>query len=309
MKVLVTGGAGFIGANLCRRLVSDGYEVRVIDNLSSGSAANLADVDVDFVESDIRDTARLAAAAQRCDTIVHLAARGSVPRSVEDPIETHDVNVNGTLNVLVAARDEGAHVVFSSSSSVYGANRELPKRETMRTEPMSPYAASKLAGEAYALSFAHVYGLKALVFRFFNVYGPLQAAGHAYAAVIPVFIDAMMRDRPVPVFGDGKQSRDFTSVATVVEVLSRAVTERTTSPTPVNLAFNTRTSLLELLGLLENLIGRTPDVQFLDPRAGDIVASQADPTRLHDLFPGITPHTLDDGLRATISWFDERAFR
>src|SRR4051794_36986979 len=263
MKILVTGGAGFIGANVCRRLVGDGHEVRVIDNLTNGSADRVADLDVDLVTADIRDVDVLKRVAADADAIVHLAARGSVPRSIAGPLETHDVNVNGTLNVLTVARESGAYVVFSSSSSVYGANPELPKRETMRTEPMSPYAASKLAGEAYALAYQHVYGLDVLVLRLFNVYGPLQAAGHVYAAVIPTFIDALLRGQPIRIFGDGRQSRDFTSVRSVVDVLSRAVRARTTSPRPVNLAFNTRTSLLDLVAMLEEITESSAQLEFV----------------------------------------------
>jgi UDP-glucose 4-epimerase len=305
-SVLITGGAGFIGANLCRRLLDDGHAIRVVDNLSTGYRSNLDGVDVELVEADIRDRPTLARAARGIDTIVHLAARGSVPRSIEDPLETHDVNVNGTLNVLSVAREGDCHVIFSSSSSVYGANTEIPKRESMRTEPMSPYAASKLAGEAYALSFAHVYDLDVLVFRFFNVYGRLQAAGHAYAAVIPAFLDAMFANRPLRVFGDGKQSRDFTSVISVVEVLARAVRTRATAAGPVNLAFNSNTDLLGLIGLMEELTGRTAAVEFAPARSGDVRASQADPDRLLTLFPGLDPVDLQHGLADTIRWFEQR---
>jgi UDP-glucose 4-epimerase len=309
MKVLVTGGAGFIGANLCRALLDDGHEVRAFDNLSTGRVSNLAGLPVELVQGDIRERDQLRRAAADVQSIVHLAARGSVPRSVEDPDGAHDVNVNGTLNVLAAAREQDAHLVFSSSSSVYGANPELPKRESMRPEPMSPYAASKLAGEAYVTSFARVYNMDALVFRLFNVYGPLQPAGHDYAAVIPAFIDAILGARPVTVYGDGRQSRDFTSVDSVVEVVARAVKHRTTATSPVNLAFSTSTSLLELLDALRNLTGRNVEVCIRDPRMGDIVASQADPAALLDLFPGIQPVPLDVGLRRTVAWFQSELAR
>ncbi len=306
MKLLVTGGAGFIGANLCRRMVEDGHEVRVIDNLTTGAQENVDGIDVELLTADIRDADALKRAAAGGDTIVHLAARGSVQRSVAEPLETHDVNVNGTLNVLTIAREVDAHVVFSSSSSVYGANLELPKRETMRTEPMSPYAASKLAGESYALAYQRVYEMPVLVFRFFNVYGPLQPAGHVYAAVVPTFVDALLRGRPLQIHGDGEQSRDFTSVSSVVEVLSRAVTGRTTSTRPVNLAFNTRTTLLELVALLEEITGATAKLEFVDARAGDVRASQADPASLLALFSGLAPQPLRAGLVDTVAWFESR---
>ena len=301
--VLITGGAGFIGANLCRRLLDDGHRVRVVDNLSTGFESNLAGLDLDLVVGDIRDGELVERLCRDAETVVHLAARGSVPRSIDGPLETHDVNVNGTLNVLSAVRQHDCHLVFSSSSSVYGANLQLPKREAMRTEPLSPYAASKLAGEAYALSFANVYKLDVLVFRFFNVYGPLQSAGHVYAAVIPAFVHALLTQQVLRVFGDGTQSRDFTSVRSVVEVLSRAIGARTSTTQPINLAFNTSTTLLHLIDVLEKLTERSARVEFAPARPGDVSASQADPSRLLSLFPGLVPVDLISGLSDTVEWF------
>ncbi len=196
MRVVVTGGAGFIGANLARVLSAEGDEVVVVDDLSTGSAGNLAGVEVDLRTGSILDPEVLDAALEGADAVVHLAAIPSVPRSVADPVRSHEANATGTLLVLEAARRHGSpHVTVASSSSVYGANPEMPKREDMRCEPMSPYAVSKLATESYALAFGRCYDLETLAFRFFNVFGPLQAAGHAYAAVIPAFVSAAMAGR------------------------------------------------------------------------------------------------------------------
>jgi UDP-glucose 4-epimerase len=206
--------------------------------------------------------------------------------------------------VLEAARRAGnVHVIVASSSSVYGANPTLPKREDLATMPLSPYAASKLATESYALAYQHSYGLPALAFRFFNVFGPLQPAGHAYAAVVPAFVSAALEGRPLTVHGDGTQSRDFTYVDTVTEVIADAVARGVTSPTPVNLAFGTRTDLLTLIAELETILGTSVEVEHTETRAGDVKHSQADSTRLQELFPDVVPTALPDALRATVDWF------
>lgn len=306
MKVVVTGGAGFIGANLVRTLVAtDGVgDVVVVDDLSTGATSNLAGVDVDFRVASILDQKLLDAAMSGADAVVHLAAVPSVPRSVADPLTSHHANATGTLEVLQAVRRAGGpHVVLASSSSVYGANPTLPKSEDLRTAPLSPYAVSKLATEMYALAFAYCYGLEVLPFRFFNVFGPLQPADHAYAAVVPSFLDAALHDRPVTVHGDGEQSRDFTFVGTVVRVLVEAAKSRTTSDTAVNLAFGTRTSLNGLLTLMETQLGRPIAREYVAARKGDVRHSQADNSRLRQLFPEIEPVPLADGLGATIEWF------
>ncbi|MCZ7628819.1 MAG: NAD-dependent epimerase/dehydratase family protein [Microthrixaceae bacterium] len=217
---------------------------------------------------------------------------------------SHDANASGTLNVLEAARRSGnIHVVVASSSSVYGANPALPKHEGLATRPMSPYAASKLATESYALAWQASYDLPTLAFRFFNVFGPLQAAGHAYAAVIPAFVDAALTDRPLQVHGDGTQSRDFTYVDTVCAVIADAVKRRVTDPEPVNLAFGSRTDLLEVIALIEELLGHEVKVEHTDPRPGDVPHSQAANDRLMGLFPDIVPVELRTGLANTIDWF------
>jgi UDP-glucose 4-epimerase len=307
VKVIVTGGAGFIGANLCRTLAADPdiAEVVALDDLSTGFAANLDGIDAALVEGSILDGALLDEVLAGADAVVHLGAVPSVPRSVADPVHSHEVNATGTLCVLEAARRAGDPlVVVASSSSVYGANPTMPKREDLATFPRSPYGASKLATEAYALAHQATYGLPVLAFRFFNVFGPLQAAGHAYAAVVPTFVDAALAGRPLPVHGDGTQSRDFTYVGTVAAVLAAAVRRRVRHPEPVNLAFGSRVTLLEVIALLEELLGRELDVAHTDPRPGDVPHSQADDTRLRSLFPDVEPVPLRDGLAATVAWFE-----
>jgi UDP-glucose 4-epimerase len=306
MHVVVTGGAGFIGANLTRRLLTaNGLdEVTVVDDLSTGSAQNLDGLDATFLEGTILDPDLLDKAFAGADAVVHLAAIPSVPRSLADPVASHHANATGTLQVLEAARRAGGpHVVLASSSSVYGANRELPKRESMRTAPLSPYAVSKLATEAYALAYASCFGLDVLPFRFFNVFGPLQAAGHAYAAVVPAFLHTAIAGRPLVVHGDGEQTRDFTYVGTVTDVITRAVLDRVTSDTPVNLAFGTRTSLNQLITRIEETLGHPVDREHVDPRPGDVRDSQADNTLLRSLVPDVQPIPLGVGLTETAAWF------
>ena len=307
MKIVITGGAGFIGANLSRTLLDRGVEqVVAVDDLSTGFRENLDGLDVSLVEATILDSSALDTAFDGAHSVVHLGARGSVPRSVADPWASHEANASGTVQVLEAARRAGnVPVVVASSSSVYGANPDLPKRETMVPMPVSPYAASKLATEAYALAWQRTYGLPTLALRFFNVFGPMQAVGHAYAAVVPAFVAAALGRRPLPVHGDGTQSRDFTYVGTVCEVLARAALDQVSDPEPLNLAFGTRTTLLEMIGVLERILGRSLEREYLPRRAGDVEHTQADSTRLRKLFPDVTPVEFETGLRRTVEWYRE----
>ncbi len=303
MRVLVTGGAGFIGANLCRTLLATGaVEVIVLDDLSTGSLDNLDGCDVEVRVGSVLDADAVGRACTGVQAIVHLGALGSVPRSVADPTTSFAVNATGTVNVLEAARRAGAHVLFASSSSVYGSNPALPKHEDLAPRPMSPYAASKLAAESTVLAYSSSYALPVLAFRFFNVYGPLQRAGHAYAAAIPAFVHAALRGEPVTVFGDGSQSRDFTFVDTVCEVLTDAVIRRVTSAEPVNLAFGSRIRLNDIIDRLSQVLGSSLNVRYAAPRVGDVLHTSADGTRVRALFPAVRPVALDVGLAATVEW-------
>ena len=303
MRVLVTGGAGFIGANLCRTLLATGaVEVIVLDDLSTGSLDNLDGCDVEVRVGSVLDADAVGRACTGVQAIVHLGALGSVPRSVADPTTSFAVNATGTVNVLEAARRASAHVLFASSSSVYGSNPALPKHEDLAPRPMSPYAASKLAAESTVLAYSSSYALPVLAFRFFNVYGPLQRAGHAYAAAIPAFVHAALRGEPVTVFGDGSQSRDFTFVDTVCEVLTDAVIRRVTSAEPVNLAFGSRIRLNDIIDRLSQVLGSSLNVRYAAPRVGDVLHSSADDTRVRALFPAVRPVALDVGLAATVEW-------
>ncbi|SBT39319.1 NAD-dependent epimerase/dehydratase family protein [Micromonospora narathiwatensis] len=305
MRIVVTGGAGFIGSNLVHALyAADGVdEVVIVDDLSTGSLDNLGDLPARLHIGTVLDQDLLDVALPGAASVVHLGALGSVPRSIDDPLRSHHANATGTLTVLEAARRHGVpHVVVASSSSVYGANPVLPRREALRPMPVSPYAVSKLATEAYANAYASCYGLAVLPFRFFNVYGPRQAANHAYAAVVPRFVTAALAGRPLRVHGDGGQTRDFTYVGSVVSVIVDAVLRQVRAPDTVNLAFGERVSLRELIATLEDVLGRRLDVVHEPPRPGDVRDSQADCSRLRELFPGARRHPLRDGLEATVAW-------
>lgn len=308
MRLLITGGAGFIGSNLARLALSSGHEVAVVDDLSTGFESNLRDLPVDFHRGTILDADLLAQAVSGADSVIHLAALGSVPRSVKDPMGSHAANATGTLTVLEAARAANVpHVAVASSSSVYGLNPALPKAEREWVRPMSPYAVTKLATEQYALACQQAYGMNTLAFRFFNVYGPRQRAGHVYAAVIPTFVDALLRGDTLHINGDGQTSRDFTFVGTVTKVLLDAAERGVGHPEPVNLAFGTNTTLLELVKGIEHAAGQEATLAHRAPRAGDVRHSQADNAVLRELFPDIAPVSLDDGLAQTVAWFKEDA--
>lgn len=311
MKIAITGGAGFIGANLARYLLdfSDSISVRIIDDLSSGLRSNVPKSDrIEFVEGSILDPELLTIHLGDADSVVHLAARPSVPRSIEDPRTTHNVNVTGTLNVLEAVRASGhGHVIVASSSSVYGANEVLPKVESLAPRPLSPYAASKLATESYALAWSASYRMPVLALRFFNVFGPLQRADHVYAAAIPKFIQAILDGTPINIYGSGEQTRDFTYVDSLCAILALAATERIGSSEPVNAAFGSRTSLLQIVELLAEISGQKPQVVYHNARAGDVLHSQADSSRLTSLFPHAGPTDLRLGLQSTFNWLADHS--
>lgn len=305
MRILVTGGAGFIGGHLCDELLNRPGVTHVvaIDDFSTGLAANLSGKDVELVNGSILDRPLIEAIVARMDAVVHLAARPSVPRSLADPMATHLVNATGTVNVLEACRKRSTAIIVASSSSVYGSAPGLPRHEKLPTRPMSPYAASKLAAESYALGWGAAFGLPVLAFRFFNVYGPRQRADHAYAAVIPRFIDAALRGEALRVHGDGLQTRDFTYVGTVVRVLADATLRRVTHPAPVNLAFGNRVPVIEIAKRISVLLDRPVGLVHEAPRPGDVRDSQASEETLRALFPQIAPIGLDEGLERTVAWF------
>lgn len=301
--VLVTGGAGFIGSNLVHRCVREGIAVRVLDDFSTGREANLAGTEgrIEVVRGDLRDDATLASAMRGARTVLHLAAVPSVTRSVSDPATTYAVNVDGTFRLLEAARRERVErVVVYSSSSVYGNSPELPKRETMRPEPISPYGASKLAAEAFASAWARAYGMSILCLRPFNVYGPRQDPSSEYAAVVPRFVTALLAGRPAWIYGDGAQTRDFTFVDDMVEATFLAA--KWDGGGVFNIGGGARTSILELHAIVERAIGvRVPPV-YAPARTGDILHSHADISAARAF--GYTPRvSLTEGIARTVEWF------
>ena len=303
-KVAVTGGAGFIGSNLTHRLISEGHDVVVIDDLSTGLISNVDQEKSTFHQVSITDSQALLTALKDCQTIFHLAARGSVPRSIKNPVATHDVNATGTLNVLEAARESGAHVIFSSSSSVYGRNMQLPKDESMWLGPMTPYAASKLAAEGYVQAYASAYKVPTTLLRFFNVFGPRQRPDHEYAAVLPKWIWLAMQGQPIDVYGDGTASRDFTYVDTVLDIAMTAMQEKVITEGAMNLAYGNRIFLNDTIEMLRK---HFPDLQvnYKPERLGDVKESQNAPELLKKLFPKVQPKEFETALSETVDWLKE----
>jgi UDP-glucose 4-epimerase len=300
-KVLVTGGAGFIGSNLVRALVERGDAVRVLDNFSTGNRANLAGLEVEVVEGELRSYERVHNAVRGVEVVYHLGALGSVPRSVQDPLTSSAVNIEGTLNVLLAARDEGIRrVVFSSSSSIYGTRRELPVKEDMAPDPISPYGVAKLAAERYCVSFSRVYhSFETVVLRLFNVFGPRQSPFSQYAAVIPLFLTAVSRGEPVTIEGDGEQSRDFTYVANVVDATIRAADVPDVNGRIFNVSAGAPATVNELADTVGRILGKPVERNHAPPRPGDIRASWADTSEARQLL-GYEPRIgLEEGLRLT----------
>ncbi len=305
--VLVTGGAGFIGSHLVRGLLEKGASVRVMDNLSSGTPGNLAEVRdrIEFHQADITDPQACKKAAEGCRIVFHLAARGSVPGSVADPVGYNAVNVNGTLNVLEACRQTGVHrLVYSASSSAYGDSATLPKREDMPAAPKSPYAVGKLTGELYARVYAQVFNLSAVSLRYFNVFGSRQNPNSQYAAVIPAFIASVLRGESPRIFGDGGQTRDFCHVSNVVSAnMLAGIATRPLAGEVVNIACGQNISLNALLEKIIGLLGRRVQPQYLPPRQGDVRDSLADIAAADSLL-GYRPVTyFDEGLAQTAAWY------
>ena len=276
MTALVTGGAGFIGSSLVEALLARGDAVRVLDNFSTGKRQNLDGLDVDLVEGDVRSYHLVQRAVDGVEVVFHQAALPSVPRSIADPITSHEVNAGATLNVLSAARDAGVRrVVYASSSSVYGDGPGLPKHEGMTPDPLSPYAVSKLAGETYAAVFTGIYGLETVALRYFNVFGPRQDPASQYSAVIPRFVQRVLRGERPTVFGDGEQSRDFTYIDNVVQANLLAADAPGASGLAMNCACGREASLNELVREIGRCLGVDVEPAYAEPRAGDVRASRA----------------------------------
>jgi UDP-glucose 4-epimerase len=307
-KVLVTGGAGFIGSNLVRVLLERGDEVRVLDNFSTGNRANLDGLDLEVVEGELRSYERVHNAVRGTEVVYHLGALGSVPRSVQDPLTSSAVNVEGTLNVLLAARDEGVRrVVYSSSSSVYGSRGALPASENAAPDPLSPYGVAKLAAERYCISFSRVYeSFESVVVRYFNVFGPRQSPSSQYAGVVPLFITAIAEGRPVKIEGDGEQRRDFTYVENVVDGTLRAGDTPEVSGMIFNLAASSPASVNELADTIGRILGKPVERLAAPPRAGDIRDSWADVSAARERL-GYEPIVeFEEGLRRTIEHLERR---
>lgn len=308
MNVVVTGGMGFIGSNLVRCLLASGASVRVLDDLSTGREENLVGLsgDLDVALGDVRDPGLLASVIRGAEVVYHLAALPSVARSIANPVATHEVNATGTLNVLVSARDAGVRrVVYASSSSVYGDTPTLPKHEGMQPVPLSPYAVSKLAGEAYCRAFTRSFRLETVALRFFNVFGPRQDPESEYAAVIPRFVTRLLDGEPPTVFGDGAQSRDFTYIGNVVQAcLLAAEAGPDAAGEAMNVGFGRRITLLDLLDMLGEILELPVEPTFGPPRPGDVRDSLADISKAERLI-GYRPLVdLRQGLTETVAWFE-----
>jgi UDP-glucose 4-epimerase len=303
-RVLVTGGAGFIGSNLVRGLLERGDEVRVLDNFSTGNRANLEGLDVEIVEGELRSYERVHNAVRTTEVVYHLGALGSVPRSVQDPLTSSAVNVEGTLNVLLAARDESVRrVVFSSSTSVYGSTRQLPTREDAPPDPISPYGVAKLAAERYCVSFSRVYeSFESVVLRYFNVFGPRQSPFSQYAAVVPRFVTAIAAGETIEIHGDGEQSRDFTYVGNVVDATILAGEAEGASGEIFNVAAGAPASVNRIADAIGEILGKPVERKHLPSRAGDIRDSWADLSKSEALL-GYRPEIdLETGLRRSVAF-------
>jgi UDP-N-acetylglucosamine/UDP-N-acetyl-alpha-D-glucosaminouronate 4-epimerase len=306
MRYLVTGGAGFIGSNIVDELVRRGHQVTVLDDLSAGKESNLAGIrgKIDLRIGSITDLATVQSACHGAEYVIHLAARTSVPRSVQNPIETNHVNIDGTLNVLVAARDAKVHrLVYAASSSAYGDTRTLPKTESMQPNPISPYGITKYVGELYAQVFGRVYGLENVCLRYFNVFGPRQDPTSQYSGVLSRFMLAVIEGQPPVVYGDGEQSRDFTFIENIVDETLRACEAQSASGMVFNGGTGARITLNEVLKLLEKITGKKIQAKYDPPRAGDIRDSQADVSLARKVL-GYEPRVeFEEGLQSTWKWY------
>jgi nucleoside-diphosphate-sugar epimerase len=310
--VLVTGGAGFIGSNLAAALVSKGARVRIIDNLSTGHAENLEEIggQVDFVEASVADEDALHRALEDVELVLHEAAIPSVPRSVEDPRATHAASVDATFQLLLACSERRVRrLIYAASSSAYGDQPSLPKREDMLPDPLSPYAVAKLVGEYYCQVFTRVYGLETISLRYFNVFGPRQDPSSQYSGVISRFISALLSDQKPVIYGDGEQSRDFTYVDNVVDANLKAAETKQGIGSTINIANGQRISLNQLLSEIKELTGKKDvEAEYQKPRPGDVMHSVADISRARDLL-GFEPHVgLREGLQLTIDWWKQSRF-
>ena len=306
-KFLVTGGAGFIGSNTVEELLNLGHEVKVLDNLLTGKKENISEFinDIEFIKGDIKDLETVRKSVKGVEYVIHLAALGSVPRSVKDPILTNEVNINGTLNVLIASRDEGVkRLVYSSSSSVYGKNPALPKKENMIPKPISPYAVSKLTGEYYCRVFYETYGLETVSLRYFNIYGKKQDPFSQYSAVVPSFIDAMLKGHRPVIFGDGGQSRDFTFIEDCVQANIKACFAPEAVGEVFNISYGKRVTVNELFYKIQEILNKDEiEPVYKAQRPGDVRHSLADTSRARKLL-GFNPHyDIESGLRKTIEWY------
>jgi len=305
-KFLVTGGAGFIGSNICKRLVADGCFVRVLDNLLTGKRSNLAQIvdKIEFVEADMGDPEVARAAMQGIDVVLHEGALPSVPRSVDDPVSSHRHCVDATFTLLVAARDAGVkRFVYAASSSAYGDTPTLPKVEAIRPDPLSPYAVGKLVGEYYCSVFAKVYGLETIALRYFNVFGPQQDPASQYAAAIPAFVTAILKDQPPTIYGDGEQSRDFTYIDNIVHANLLAARVKKTAGEVVNVACGEAVTVNAIIDMINRLLGKNVKPIYAPARAGDVKHSLADITAARKLI-GFEPVVLfREGLEKSIDWY------
>ncbi|NLB34302.1 MAG: SDR family oxidoreductase [Elusimicrobia bacterium] len=305
---LVTGGAGFIGSNIVDELLNRGKTVRVIDDLSTGSLDNLKDVidDIQFIEGDIRDLDTMKRASDGCSVILHQAALRSVPRSVDDPFSSNEVNVAGTLTLLLAARDTGVRrVVYASSSSAYGDTPDLPKKETQRPLPISPYAVSKLTGEHYCRAFSHTYGLETVSLRYFNVFGPRQHPESQYAAVVPIFIKLAKEGKPLIIHGDGLQSRDFTYIKNVVNGNLLAAEAEGVSGEVFNIACNNRYSVIDVANAVLKNLNTKVAFEHTPPRKGDVRDTQADISKAEKMLGYKVEVGFEEGMKRTVAYFED----